>query len=127
MRAEARGREHCAAQVESAPPRLGGVGRDDLQGGDGERDGDGEVDEEDHPPVGELGEEAADENADRGAGTADCAPGSERLRLRGPWKREVMIDSAAGESMRRAEALTGPRREQGRCGAGERRGERGRR
>ena len=79
-RGEARRREGCACEVEAAPARLLRVGRDDLQRGDEQRRGDGEVDVEDHPPVGELGEDAADEDADRRAGAADCAPGGERLR-----------------------------------------------
>ena len=78
-RGEAGGREGCAWEVEAAPARLLGVGRDDLQGGDEQRCGDGEVDVEDRPPVGELGEDAADEDADRRARSADCAPSGERL------------------------------------------------
>ena len=62
------------------PARLLGVGRDDLQSGDRERCCDGEVDVEDHPPVGELGQDAAGEDADRSACAADGSPGSERLR-----------------------------------------------
>ena len=97
-RGEAGRRERCACEVEAAPARLLRVGRDDLQGGDEQRCGDGEVDVEDRPPVGELGEDAADEDADRRAGSADCAPGGERLPARCvPWNAEVMIESAAGE------------------------------
>ena len=90
-----------AAPRRSSPRQRGfsRVGRHDLPGGDGERGRDGQVDEEDHPPVGELGEHAADEDADRGARAADRTPGGERLRAREPWKAVVMIERAAGESI----------------------------
>ena len=59
-----------------------------FERGDGERDRDGEVDVEDQPPVGDLGEQPADEDADRRARAADRAPGCERLRpLRCPGRR----------------------------------------
>ena len=97
-RGEAGGGEGCACEVEAAPARLLRVSRDDLQRGDEQDCGDGEVDVEDRPPVGELGEDAADEDADRRARSADCTPGGERLRaLRARGRHEVMIESAAGE------------------------------
>jgi hypothetical protein len=77
-RAEARGGEDRTQEVKPPPPRLVRVGGNDCQGGRGERDGDREVDVEDQPPV-ELGQEAADEDADRSASAADRSPGSERL------------------------------------------------
>ena len=56
----------------------------ELAGGDRERGGDGEVDEEDQPPVDELGQHAAEEDAERSARTADRTPGGERLRASRP-------------------------------------------
>ncbi len=78
-RGETRRREDSAAEVEPAPARLPSVGRDDLQCGDRESSCDGEIDVEDHAPVGELGEDTTDEHTDRSAGAADCSPGGESL------------------------------------------------
>ena len=78
--AEARRREHGSAEVEPAPARLLRIGGHDLDRGDRECRCDRQIDVEDHPPVAELGEEAADEDADRGARASDCSPGGERLR-----------------------------------------------
>ena len=83
-RVDERGDARCAKQgagyVEATPARLGFVTRDDFQGGDCEPDRDWDVDEEDQAPVADLGQDAADEDANRRAGAADCAPGCERLR-----------------------------------------------
>ena len=79
-RGDAGGAKQGAGDVEATPARLGFVARDDFQGGDCEPDRDRDVDVEDEAPVADLGEHAADEDADRGAGAADCAPGCERLR-----------------------------------------------
>ena len=50
---------------------------------------DGQVDEEDRAPVDELGQHAAEQDADRGAGAADRAPDAERLgalgAVEGAW------------------------------------------
>ena len=124
-RAETRGREHGAAEVETPPPRLLDVGRDDLQRGDRERGCDGEVDVEDRPPVGVLRQDAADEDADRGTCAADGAPGGERLR---PL---VALEGGHDDRQRRrgehrgAETLACASGEEGAGGAGHRRGERG--
>ena len=91
----------------------------------GERDRDREVDEEDHPPVGELGQQPAGEDADRCACAADCAPGGERLRLR------LAVEAGRDDRERRrgehrgAEALPRACREQRSGAAGEGGGERG--
>ena len=119
-RAETRRCEHSAAKVETLPARLLGVGRDDLQCGDRECCCDGEVDVEDHPPVGELGQDAADEDADRSTCAADGSPGGERLRAllaveRGHDDRE----RCRGEH-RGAETLARAGREEGAGGAGHR-------
>ena len=79
-RGEAGGAEQGAGDVEATPARLGDIARDDLQCGDGEADRDGDVDVEDEAPVADLGEDAADEDADRSTGSADRTPGRERLR-----------------------------------------------
>ena len=79
-RGHAAGGEDRAAEVEPTPARLLGVGGNDLAGAEGERDGDRQVDEEDQPPVSDLGEHAAEEDAERGAGATDGTPGGERLR-----------------------------------------------
>ena len=71
-----------------------------VQRAGGEREADRQVDEEDRAPVDELGQRAAQQHADRGAGAADRAPDAERLgalAALGRWS--VMIDSAAGESI----------------------------
>jgi hypothetical protein len=89
---EARRCDYGAAEVETLPARLLGVGRDDLQCGDHECGCDWEVDVEDHPPVGELGEEA-DEDADRSTGAADCAQAARAIarcrRFKGAGSREA--------------------------------------
>ena len=58
-----------------------------FDGGDRQCRCDRQIDVEDHPPVGELGEETADEDADRGARASDCSPGGERLRPLVPVER----------------------------------------
>ena len=98
-----------------------------LTRGDRERDRDGEIDEEDHPPVGELGEQAAGEDADRRARAADCAPGGERLRLRVAVEAGRDDRERRGGEHRGAEALARAGREQRGGGSGERRGEGGQR
>ena len=98
----------------------------DLQCGDRECGCDGEVDVEDHPPVGELGQDAADEDADRCACASDCAPGGERLR---PL---VALEGGHDDRERRrgehrcAEALACSSGEEGAGRARHRGGERGR-
>ena len=111
----------------SSPLQRGfcGVGRDDLQCGDRECRGDGEVDVEDHPPVGELGQDAADEDADRSACAADCAPGGERLRPLGALEGGHDDRERCGREHRCAETLARPSGEEGAGGARHRRGERG--
>src|SRR6185295_9585476 len=47
------------------PARPASVGLHDLENGDRKCGCDWEVDVEDHPPVGEFGEDAADQDADR--------------------------------------------------------------
>ncbi len=54
------------------------VGRDDLPRSQEQRNGDREIDVEDRAPVSQLGQHAAEEDADRGAGPADSAPGAKR-------------------------------------------------
>src|SRR5438034_1143520 len=72
--AETRCREYRAAEVEPSPARLLRIGGHDLHCGDRECRCDRQIDVEDHPPVGELGEETADEDADRGARASDGSP-----------------------------------------------------
>ena len=123
-RAEACRCEERAAQIHPAPTRLLGVGRDDLERGDRERDCDREVDEEDHPPVGELGEEPADEHADRRTCAADRAPGGERLRLRVPVEAGRDDRERGGGEHRRSQALPCTCCEQRSRGSRERGGDR---
>ena len=85
--AEARRREHGSAEVEPSPARLLRIGGHDLHGGDRQCRCDRQIDVEDHPPVAELGEETADEDADRGARASDCSPGGERFRPLVPLER----------------------------------------
>ena len=124
-RAETRRREHGAAEVETLPARLLRVGRDDLQRGDRECRCDGEIDVEDHPPVAELGQDAADEDADRSACAADGSPGGESLRplvaLEGGHDDR---ERCRGEH-RCAETLARASGEQGAGGTRHRRGEGG--
>ena len=122
-RGQAAGGERGAAEVEAAPARLLGVGRHDLAGAVGERGGDGQVDEEDQPPVDELGEHAAEEDAERGAGAADGAPGGERLRAGRPVEGAGDDRERGGREHRGAEALAGAGGEQRGRRAGHRRGE----
>ena len=95
-----------------------------MQRADGERDPDGEVDEEDQAPVDELGERAAEQDAERRAGAADRAPGAQRpgplaaLRERGHDDRE-----RRGRQHRGTETLAGAGGEERRRAAGERRGD----
>ena len=99
-----------------------------MQRAGGERDPDGQVDEEDQAPVDELGERAAEQHAEGRAGAADGAPGAERL---GPLA--ALGEGGHDDRERRggehggAEALAGAGGEQRRRAAGERRGERGER
>ena len=87
--------------------------------------GDGQVDVEDRPPVGELGEDAADEDADRRARSADRAPGGERLRaLRAVEGGGDDRERRRGED-RGAEPLARAGGEEHRRASGHRRGERG--
>ena len=111
-RGEAVGGERGAAEVEAAPARLLASAGTTLQGGEREHGGDGQVDEEDQPPVDELGQHAADEDAERGAGTADRTPGGERLR-RGRPVEAAGDDRERGRGEHRgAEALAGASGEQ---------------
>ena len=106
-RGHAAGGERGTADVEPTPARLLRVGGHDLAGADGERDRDRQVDEEDQPPVGDLGEDAAEEDAERGAGATDRAPGGERLRA-GLAMEGAGDDREGGRGEhRRAEALAG--------------------
>ena len=124
-RAEARRCEHSAPEVETPPARLRGVGGDDLQCGDRECCGDGEVDVEDHPPVGELGQHAADEDADRSTCAADGSPRGERLRTLAALERGHDDRERCRGEHRGAEPLACTSGEEGAGGAGHRRGERG--
>ena len=110
-RAEAAGGKDGAAEVQAAPLRFARVGGDDLARGGGERDGDRQVDEEDRPPVGELGEDATEQDADRGAGAADGAPGGERLRALLPVEGGGDDRKRGGREHGRAESLPGTGRE----------------
>ena len=79
-----------SAPRRSRPRQRGrfGVGREDVLAAAASAGADGQVDEEDRAPVDELGERAAQEDADGGAGAADRAPDAERLGAlarRGSW------------------------------------------
>ena len=119
------GRQQRAAEIEAAPAGARRVGRHDVQRAGAERQPDGQVDEEDQPPVDELGQRAAEQHAERRAGAADRAPRAQRL---GPLA--ALGERAHDDRERRggehggAEALTGAGGEQRRRSAGERRGER---
>ena len=123
-RAETRGGEHGAAEVETLPARLQSVGGDDLQRGDRECGCDGEIDVEDRPPV-ELGQDAADEHADRSTSAADRAPGGERLRPLGALEGGHDDREGSRGEHRCAETLARPSGEQGTGAARHGRGERG--
>jgi hypothetical protein len=122
--AEARGRERGSPEVEPAPAWRLRVGRHDPHHGDGERRCDRQVDVEDHAPVAELGEQAADEHADRGAGTSDRSPGGERLRAPGALEGRHDDRERGRREERRTEALSCAGREQGGRGSRRRRCER---
>ena len=111
--AEARRGEHGSAEVEPAPARLLRIGGHDLHCGDRECRCDRQIDVEDHPPVAELGEDAADEDADRGARASDCSPGGERLRPLVPVERRHDDRERGGREHRGTEALARAGREQG--------------
>src|SRR4051794_6429690 len=72
--AEARSGEGGAPEVEPLPARLLLVDGYDLDDGGREYDCQRQIDVEDHPPVAELGEQSADEDADRGTRASDCSP-----------------------------------------------------
>src|SRR6266508_1170002 len=78
--AEACRREQGSTEVEPSPAWRLCIGGHDLQGGDRQCRCDRQIDVEDHPPVAELGEDAADEDAECGACASDCSPGGERFR-----------------------------------------------
>ena len=121
-RAETRGGEHGTAEVETLPARLLSVGGDDLQRGDRECRCDGEIDVEDQAPV-ELGQEAADEHADRGTSAADRAPGGESLRPLGALEGGHDDRKRSRGEHRCAESLTRASGEQGTGATRHRRGE----
>src|SRR5581483_2941250 len=123
-RRRAAGGERGAADVEAAPARLLLVGGDGPAGAVGERGGDGQVDEEDQPPVDELGEQAAEEDAECGAGAADGTPGGERLRARRAVEVAGDEREGGGRQQRGADALAGAGGEQRRRRPRHRGGER---
>ena len=125
-RGEARCGESRACEVETTPARLLRISRNDLQRGKQQDRRDGEVDVEDRPPVGELGEDAADEDADRRARAADRTPRRERLR-----PPRALVGGGDDRQCRRgedrgAEPLACAGSEQHRGASGHRRSERGR-
>src|SRR5215218_1519050 len=122
-RAETRRCEQGAAEVETLPARLQSVGRDGLKRGDRERGRDGEIDVEDQAPV-ELGQDAADEHADRSTGAADRAPGSKRLRPLGALEGGHDDREGSRGEHRRPEALSCASGEQGTGGTRHCRGKR---
>jgi hypothetical protein len=64
------------------------IGRHDVSPDQRDASSDRQVDEEDRAPVGNLGEDAAEQDADGGAGAADCVLVAERSRpLRAPEAR----------------------------------------
>jgi hypothetical protein len=84
QRAEAGGGEERAAQVEAAPLGPRRVGGQQVRGAGREQKADRQVDEEDRAPVDELGEHAAEQDADGGAGAAHRTPGAQRSAARPP-------------------------------------------
>ena len=122
---EAGRRQRGTCEVEAPPARLLSVGRDDLQGGDEQCRGDGEVDVEDRSPVGELSENAADEDADRRAGSTDCAPSCEHLPASCSVKRRGDDGERRRREERGTEALACAGNEQRRRASSHRGGERG--
>ena len=75
-------------EVEAAPPRPLASAGTIFSAATASDDADGQVDEEDRAPVDELGQRAAEQDADRRAGAADRTPGAERLRpLARPGRR----------------------------------------
>jgi hypothetical protein len=124
-RAEARRGDEGAAEVEAAPPRARDVRRNHLDGGGRDTDAHGEVDEEDGPPVDDLGQRAAQQHADGGAGAADGSPHAERLRAVRPAERGGDDRQGGRRQHGRAETLGGARGEEHRFTRGQSREERG--
>jgi hypothetical protein len=123
--AEARCRENGSTEVEPSPARLLRVAGHDFQGSDGQCRCDGQIDVEDHPPVAELGEKAADEDADRRACASDCSPGGERFRPLLPLERAHDDRERCRREQRCTETLACAGCEQGGRGARHGRRERG--
>ena len=123
-RAEAGGGQQGAAQIEAAPLRPLRVGGQEVQGAGGEHQADGEVDEEDRAPVDELGQHAAEQDADGGARAADRAPDAERLGALGAVEGGGDDRQRGRGEHRGAEALAGAGGEEHGGVGGERRGER---
>ena len=123
-RGEAGGAEQGAGYVEATPARLLDIAGMTFRAAAASADRDGDVDVEDEAPVADLGEDAADEDADRCAGAADRTPGCERL---GPLLAlEGSRDDRQGGRGEHggSEALAGPCCEQCRGGACEGGGDR---
>jgi len=98
------------------------IGGHDLECGDRECCGDRQIDVEDHPPVTELGEEAADEHADCGACASDCSPSRERFRPLAPLERRHDDRKRCGRQERCTETLACASCEEGsRCACHRRR------
>ena len=93
-------RERGAGQVESAPLRCAGVGGDHPARGDGEREADGEVDEEDRLPA-ESSVRTPPSSTPTAAPAPPTAPQAASAWVRGVPFGNVLIriDSAAGESI----------------------------
>jgi hypothetical protein len=106
--------------------RAGVVGGDDPHGAQRQEHADGDVDEEDRLPADELRQSAAEQHADRRAGTADCAPDAECVGACTAAGEARHDDRQRGGRQERcAEALKAARGEQCGCAGGERRGDRG--
>jgi hypothetical protein len=98
-----------------------GVGGHEAPDAMGDGDADREIDEEDRAPVQPLGEGPAEQDADRGARTADGTPDPERLGALGPVKAAGDDGQRGGRQHRGADPLRRARSEEHRLTARERR------
>jgi hypothetical protein len=95
-----------------------------VHGARGDDQTDRQVDEEDRPPVDQLGQQPSKEHADRGPGAADSTPNPQRpcalaaLELRGDDRQ------GRRRQKRRSQSLSSPRGEQRRGAASHRRAKR---
>jgi hypothetical protein len=104
---KAKGRERRAAQIETAPLRPRSIGGGNVERGHGERHADRQIDVEDRAPISHFGQDAAQEDTDRGAGAADRPPGAECLGALLALEGGGDDREGSGREHRSTQALTG--------------------